>query len=484
MPLTRFYNDRYKHRPASYYNPVSDTLWSEHTHLHPLGSGSTLSTALAACDTPVLYVLPTEGNRYPSQKDVYGITDCKVKKFLSKTGVATVKYEGKTVDMYPVNLWFDVSPGRITKDVIKGHMQLQQILEDAFQPRKVHTGECEKFSLQLLATPAQMGMELLKRSLPYKKEYPQLPDDVALILLSNYTQGHFETFYHGTDIINDLHYYDGRWMYASCYRHVPTGEVVHDEGNDIVPYVPGFYRARVHVPADWDHIGLIPCVSERDVTYPRSAGQTFETWVWNGEMVLAMKHGWTFDITERIYWPNSQKEPEPLKLWGDRLVKLRMEDAEKYPEPFRTYLRSSLRNILLQTVGSFHRHAREYDFYTTDENEIPANSTGELYLHNGLWQYTLAEKLSPLQRLQCQPHWAEYLWSQARKKLAEQALKVPFKKLVGLRADGVWCDCPVDYGVDTGKPGFFVQKPLQTTQGLKWPKDNGDMLRMMQQAKG
>lgn len=491
MPLQRYYS-HYKRRPASYFNPVSGGLFSENSRVHTSREHAPIECALQMCDTPVLYLLPDKDNRYPSQHDLYSIPGCEVKKYLSKRGTATVCYQGKTIDLYPISVWFNVKPGNSLKEVIQAHRMVQSILENNFQPQKVHAGKEEKFSIPLLATPGQMGGDLLKRTLPYNREYSNLPDEIAEIIVENTTQGHIETFYHGQATIDNLHYRDGRWMYAAHLRHLPTGRIQHDSVPEIeltAPsktgtrgIIPGYYKVAVRLPNDWNHIGLLPLLTNNKPTYPRRPGMQFVTWATAHEIILAQGQGWGIEVLERILWPDTHKEPEPLRAWGEKLRYIRMELAETYPEPFRTYIRDAARSILLQTVGSFFRTTKEFDAYTSDPNMIPEEATSELLLEGDVWKYTVPAMISPLQKILCQPHWAGYVWGLTRWSLAKNALQVPFNQLIALRVDAIWANCEMDFE-DTGKVGQFVEKSVKQRSDFAWPKNNSQMVALVQKVR-
>lgn len=485
--LRRYYS-KYKERPTAYYDPLSGQLYSEKSRVHVVGRAAVLEAVLEACDCPVLYLLPDATGGYPTASDYYQIAGIEVKKYLEKRQAATVRYQGKSINVYPIATWCDVALGDSLKGVIQGLRTVREELEKSFQPRSVTAERAEKFLIPLLATPSQMGADLLKRSLPYEQVYEPLPEDTALTILQELGQGRIETFYHGQDEVEQVYAYDGRWMYASCLRHVPVGPVLHDDEAAILPYVPGFYRVEVSIPREWQHIGLLPMRnptgSSQKFSYPRQGGQVFESWCTSSELSLALKEGWQVQVRERILWPQTHVLPEPLKLWGERLIALRMEKAPTYAEPLRSILQAAVRNILLHTAGGFHRVTREFDGYTSDVTAIPATATSFELLPDGeIWRYTQADRLSPLQQMLSQPHWAATIWGAARKKLAAQALQIPYADLMALRVDAVWTVREM-FWKDTGKIGVFRREFLHDDRGLRWPRNTGEMVPLVQRTKG
>lgn len=486
--LMRYYS-KYQARETAYYDPATGQLFSEKSKVHKLGEQASLAAVLAACDCSVLYLMPAADGSYPAVEEYYSIPGLDVTKYLSRRKSATVKFQNKTINVYPIKTWADVSPGTSLKAMITGKRALQKEVEDLFQPQKVTSGREERFPMPLLATPAQMSAELLKFSLPYNQVYEPLPEEEAMTIIINLGQGRIETFYHGNGSLERIYDYDGRWMYAACLRHVPNGKMVHDFESVFEKYTPGFYRVNATVPTSWNHIGLLPMRnpsgSNIKFSYPRTPGQTFASWCTTPELRLAVANGWEIEVKERILWPETSKLPEPLKMLGERLIKLRLEIAEKYPEPARSIIRAGARNMLLHLVGSLHRVDREYDGYTSDIASVPRNATSSVLIdgEDEIWRYTLPEKLSPLQRVMSQPHWPAYLWGDARARGAKQALLVPFEVLVAFRVDAVWTSKDMEWQ-DDGKIGTFRREVLQDDTDLQWPRNNADMVKIVQRVKG
>lgn len=478
--LKRFYTP-WKHKCVTYANLFSGGVFSEVTKkVTPLGEDTTLHSVFASVDTPVLYLLPNKDGKYPNKADydaVEGLTDLT---FLSKHKVAKFRFNGRRLAVYPISQWFDLDAGNNLKDVIIARRELQKVLEFTFQPAKVRNGSTEKFAIELLATPAQLGHDLLQRCLPFEQEYAPLPDDISNLLIENFGQGRFEAGFNpdGGDL-TELYDYDGRWFYAACTRHVPVGRIVHDHTDLYEPYIAGFYHVQMTVPAQWHHIGLLPAFNDdEDRYYPRTAGETFTSWCTDKELALAIKNGWSaYTVLERILWPDTDKLPEPLKQWTNHLVHLRQDVAETYSEPTRTLLRSSIRNIMLQALGSFRRGKADYDVYVDSVEDAPEGNDG--FLKDGdQYKFVVTENLTAMQQKFSQGHWIAYVWGHARRKLAEEALKVPFDELVALRADAIWCKKPQMF-VDTGKVGQFKLERSYTGVAFPNPKDNTIMRRLV-----
>jgi len=496
--LKRYYQ-RHKHRPVTFYNPYSQALFSETSGLTELGKDATLEQVLAACDTRVLYLLPGAGRSevlcYPGVQEWLQVPGIQVKKFFMKTRSGTVLYQGKQIDVRAIATWFSMDTGPHLKNAVLGYRALQTVLDRTFQPNTE-----DHFSVELLATASQTGNDLLMRSLPYHKVYMPLPDIEAAFLRENFTQGRKELFFHGKAVLPDLHNYDGRWMYAACVRHVPVGEMIHDRLSEVAMtapsktgtrgYIPGFYQVEVTVPPDWNHIGILPCQSEgtdetgdQKFTYPNVPGTRFLSYCGSPELSLALKYQWSVTVMERLLWPDTYNEPEPLKLWSERLINVRQEIALTYDEPLRSYLQDAARKMLLGSVGFFNYRQRRTEGYRILEDVPDDYEAIEPVDDTDLYWYTQSEELSPYVQKLLHPEWSHFVWSTARRKVTEAALQVPYEHLLAIRTDGIWATCPVSYA-DNGKPGKFREKPLVQGSGLAWPLNEGQIRKVMNIAKG
>jgi hypothetical protein len=226
--------------------------------------------------------------------------------------------------------------------------------------------------------------------------------------------------------------------------------------------------------------------------YPNKPNETFISWCSDKELALAIKHTWKYRVLERILWPQTQAKgikigQDPLRHFGETLVKL-AEIAESYKEPLRSMLKQGFRSILLFTVGTLHRSQRGskmgVDGYAESLADMPdTDFTIEDILPNGSVRYTTKETLPGYQLEQFLPHWSLYIWCQAKRKVTEKALDVPFENLLAIRTDGIWTTCSMPF-VDTGKVGCFREKPLTCTGPFVWPKNNDELVSLMRIAKG
>jgi hypothetical protein len=387
---------------------------------------------------------------------------------------ASYEHSGFTVSLYGTGNFFDEE-----KDVEKMYAAwdaLEKKLENAFN--------ADGYKL-LGDTPAQTGRELLQISLPKEKQYPRLPNELLDLITHNFGQARIETFSPQKAVLeNGVYVLDGRWMYASCVSHLPTGDVYRDTRNEflgvytkaghLAPIAPGFYNVTVTVPENWHHIGLIKSSQAKTIYdesgyYPNVPGETFTNWTTASELALALEHGWHVRINERILWPFPITDP--LAMLRKKLVELREENTAN------PLLKAAFRSILLHLIGSFHR-TMTFDDHVTPLSELPLKTspykTG-LLTAKGL-EWVEARPLSAKRQPFIHPEFSATVWGRARAKLAQFALRLPYEDIVSLRTDSVWSVSKPDWleNEDTGKPGIFRLKE-RITGPWPWPKNGAAM---------
>lgn len=492
--LTRRYVERRIERRA-YWNPGNGRMYVEGFGLL---SSNHLGLAEATCaafayEAEVLYLMPSLGRwkehrgRYPGKAD-WEESGVQLASYY-RNHSATVALGELEMDIVPIGTWFpSVTEETYMSNVILAMSHLKDLLTKHFQPIEVHKGKSDEYRVELMSTPARTGMDLLRRKLPYGVKYEDLPADVEHIVMTEFGQARTELFDHGRDTVEDLHNYDGLWMYASCCRHMPVGKCVHDNESEYMGYVTGLYKVKVKVPYDWAHIGLLPVRQEDKTVYPNKPGQMFVSWCSHRDVKLAMDYGWSVVILERILWPDTQARgmkigQDPLRHWMETLVTLRETIALQYEEPIRGMLRDAFRSLLNMTIGRLHMAGRTVDVYTQDFSEDPGEGThlAEEYA-DGSFRYEKQQDLNAYQKEGFKPHWALECWNQAKWKVTKAALEVPFDHLISIRTDGLWTTCKADFP-DTGKPGCFREKDLVERGPFHWPKNDLEFVYMIQRAR-
>jgi len=496
--LSRRYVERRIEKRA-HYNPSNGRLYVE-------GKGliSALCVTLAeavcasvACGAQVLYLMPShrwhdERSQYPGKAD-WGTSGVDLIQYL-RNHCATISPSGSGVklDIVPISLWFgSVTEETYMSDVIKAMAFLKDLLTKHFQPVEVIKGKHDEYRVELMSTPARTSMDLLRRKLPYGAKYDDLPSDVEKIIMENFGQARTELFRHDGRIVDNLHNYDGIWMYASCCRHMPVGRVIHDFEDKYESYVTGLYRVETRVPGGWAHVGLLPArnpIGGGSSVYPRRPGTLFESWCGHRDIKLALDYGWPIVIKERILWPDTQARrvkigQDPLRHWTETLVMLREQIAEQYEEPIRSMLRDAFRGLLNHGVGRLYSGARKIDVYTQDFSEYPGDDAvlAEEYT-DGSFRYEKKEELSSFQKENFKPHWVLEVWNQARWRVTKAALEVPYDQLISIRTDGLWTTCNMEFEY-TGKPGCFRKKDLECTGPFVWPTNDLEFVSMIRRAR-
>jgi len=349
----------------------------------------------------------------------------------------------------------------------------------------------------LRSTPALTGKELLIVSLPKERQYTRLPDDILELITHNFGQARIETFTPKQESLeNGVYVTDGRWMYAHCISHLPTGPCYHNKRNEFIGVTtkagilasacPGFYSITARVPDNWQHIGLIKASQGKTITdesgyYPNTPGETFANWTTANELALALNHGWHIQIHERIIWPHELTDP--FAKWRKYLVELREQIEQEPSSQVREMLKDAIRAILLHTIGSFHQ------FVTWEERFTPRSGLPILprlqdTLGNKSWHlYSITPKgmkwkeavpLPEHRQRFIHPEWSATVWGRARARLAGFALRLPFEDIISLRTDSVWSASLPELPEDTGKPGVFRIKEY-IPGPWNWPNNGAEM---------
>src|SRR5437879_1760813 len=123
MTLARRYLER-KKQTKSYFNPLNGNFYSEKSKLHKLGEKATFKDAIAACDTDVLYMLPSpkgtyiDGrSTYPTKIDLESIDGLTVKAWY-RVNAGVIQFGEREFDIHPIGRWFQVPSGVSLSDVI------------------------------------------------------------------------------------------------------------------------------------------------------------------------------------------------------------------------------------------------------------------------------------------------------------------------------------------------------------------------------
>lgn len=347
----------------------------------------------------------------------------------------------------------------------------------------------------LKRTPGATGLSLLEHSLPWPREagarayrYPTLPDELAALLAANLTQHRQEALVRGRVFATSLTIVDRRVAYAAELRHLPVIPlgcgVVRDDVPDYEPYRQGFYRVCVRVPADWNHLGLVPRKREGSGAltweWPSAPGETWETWLHESEMRLCARHGWPTHILERVLFaPPTTPGNDPAREWSERLLAA-LAAVERAPRRTPAVLarRAALRAMILHAVGDWGKYANHTRSIVATFDEIPAKDAGVLsravtQLRDGRYQVSEERRLSPFQRHWRRIEWAKALQARNRCHVTTMALARDRNEVAAIDGDGFYLrDIDPRAYPDGGKVGAYRVKahrvfaapvPLPTT---------------------
>lgn len=314
--------------------------------------------------------------------------------------------------------------------------------------------EWSSTGLPLLSSPAATGKALLWETLPRDVEFPALDDDLARLVRANSPQHRIEQFaVEGRESVEALLpnciQYDGNWMYAAfCgLDRFPVG--VPKRVGHFREYTPGIYKVRIRIPDSWNHIGLIP-VMGLGWQYPHKGGDEFTTWAFEPELTLALKHKW--EIME-VYDGYAFDKGRPLLGWSKSLIEMRehqqwlmrTEDGMNRAEyEAHKYAAAAIRQILNHTIGAIHKNEYQRETFISDdnfrkwrrENEHLAEGDDVLRVEGGYMVPTFVADNSPLSIFM--PHWSSTLYSLARARVAEWALRCDPSMLVKIHGDAIY----------------------------------------------
>lgn len=298
----------------------------------------------------------------------------------------------------------------------------------------------------LLASPALTGAYLAESLLPCSEI--EIPPNDFLEALRYSTQNRVEYFFPFRS--RSLFEYDQRFAYAAhAARELPGNLAYRVNSGPFIPYEPGFYVARVRVPDNWQHVGLLPRFEEgRGTDWPtRGAFVTFAT---EPEIRLALAHGWEVEIQHGWRFEKAR----PLENWKRKICAARQLQLERATTDAGAMISArQLKAILHQAIGKF--YARGY----TRERVVSESE----FLDLDVLDFTReGKKIRIQERVEndgrhYMPHVAAYIWALSRVAVLTRALTIPKRLLLGFNADAIFSAVETSWG-DTGSPGQFVLK--------------------------
>jgi hypothetical protein len=379
-----------------------------------------------------------------------------------------------------------------------------------------------------LSTPSTTGRDLWRRTIPEGREWPVLSPELRELIQSTSGQGRMELLPAPADRgvpagravrVEDFTteapgfvYLDGRFMYAGLTWGMPVGaptwhSAQHVKAGEVAASLlmgRGRWLARVTVPADWCHVGIVPAMAEGGGwEYPREPGRTFTTWADASELSLAQRNGWRVELSEGFTFA----EGKPLDTWTKKLVTMREAAAEAeapdWTPAVRGLVRGAVRSILLYAVGAFasrqHLVTRYGDTYTGNPaltvggvREVEVGGERKVMWQEAAGHGGWAESMA-------HPEWSAQIWARARVRLLDApgiapavdgthglatrvgALHVPYEDVIAFRTDALYLTHDPRWQ-DDGRVGRFRVKGALGP--VSWPSSYAELFRLRDQAEG
>lgn len=279
-----------------------------------------------------------------------------------------------------------------------------------------------------MATPGRTGLALLSKVSPELVD--DCPPDIAALLVETSGQGRFQVFGCGSGV--QLVAADARFQYgALSLTELPCGVPVRSTAKPS-PYAPSWLQVEF-TPADNVPFGLLGVRQGKEWLWP-TTGRNWSTWATGAEVHLAQRCGYDVRVTQSVVWPGRSR---PLARFGRVIIGARHRVGSlPLPDPVRDAVRTALRSVLVQTVGSLHAGGLPVLSATADNTGSPSRH----------------------------PEWTTALYGLARTRLAQMMLRQT-APVVGCALDGFYvAGCPV-ITPDDGLPGSWVVKDTFTTTG-------------------
>ncbi|MFF9981183.1 hypothetical protein [Streptomyces erythrochromogenes] len=342
----------------------------------------------------------------------------------------------------------------------------------------------------IMGSPSQTGRDLWSRTIPergqYADGYPVLSEELRALLHATAGQGRTELITPPgvPDQLPALVEYDRTFAYAKHTWKSGVGTPRRITATTFATWSEkeqtkalfgcGHWHVRVTVPADWNHVGILPAPAPGDRAwhYPATAGTTFTTWAGGPEIYTALANPlqpWKIEILDGLLFDDGK----PLDDWSRKLKEAWARlaaQAQLHGDPAQrtaAHLASrAVRAILLYGIGSFAQRPRMVTGSTprTMERDVPQDAEIIAFDDQHItWQRPTGFTRDPY----AHPEWAAGVWSSARAALLSQrmredntyvgALHAPPGSVVAFRTDAVYLTGPQNWPYH-GQPGDYLYK--------------------------
>lgn len=320
----------------------------------------------------------------------------------------------------------------------------------------------------LLSTPATTGRDLWQRTIPAGKGWDVMPTDVRELVAATSGQGRAELLTREGGELGGFTYLDGRLMYGALTWGMPVGVPAWVRGADATPgqlAARSRWQVTATVPADWDHVGLLPHREAGGTgwRWPAAPGDTFTTWADGAEVALAQVRGWHVELHEGLVW----REGKPLNTWRDKLVDAWQAAGDDDTAPDVAQLaRAGIRSVLLFALGAFATRAHQVTEHVVSAEQVPAGATHVQPAPGGGFLYQRLQQQTAWAESMAHPEWSAAVWARARVRLLDApgvggqrvgALHVPRSDVLAFRTDALYLAADPCWA-DDGAVGRFRVK--------------------------
>lgn len=354
----------------------------------------------------------------------------------------------------------------------------------------------------ILATPAQTGLDILEKTLPFDAIVPTLDLDTLALIRRTTTQARIEQYAQDYPV-SRFHEYDQAFAYGAHLGTVPMPvdagnhvlRVEHADGRVNFPekelYRPARYLCIWQVPKDWNHVGLLPELMD-GWSWPSRPGTWHQGWLDNREVLLAKQNNWPVKIHEALLFgmPDGKRKWDPFREWRTLLLEMwkTYHIWETDGDEIAGLCKSAIRAMVLGSIGTWHRGTsratvvvpRGAPLPPLDDMLEPPTMTAD-----GL-EYVSRTPIHRSQQKWQHPEWSSSIWASQRVSLTEELLMQDPTALIGCNTDGYYTTAPrVASGYQGFRPGYWRLKAgADFTPAWPWPASSGDLEEMRLAARG
>jgi len=333
-----------------------------------------------------------------------------------------------------------------------------------------------------LATPPTTGLELVRAAVPFDKVthrsrvYPPIDAELRDLIRHTSGQGRVELCAAPGATLPGLIALDGRFMYAALTGGLPIGPAALVGPRDFDPRLPARWHLRATVPADWQHVGILPAERETpDVPerWPAVPGETFTTWADSAEAKVAHDRGWPLVVLGAIVFavpgdPLGNASGRKRDGWAGHLVAARelvgrWRSSGELDADLAAIASAGLRSVLLFALGAMVGRARMVSHVGTAE-QVPTGAAPEP-LGGGLFTWETDEPVTAERGDLDRPEWSAHIYGRTRARLLVGspgqpggALSVPRANVVGFVMDALYLTADPHWHDDGASPGWFRAK--------------------------